>query len=191
MPPNALLLHLRLLLLEALTPFDRIGCYLLLFLLFFLHLAQKNRLVEQRKFFYRLLLLAYHILQRRPFLALLPAPFPYSGIFIFEALGPLPNNLQILLALKLIGGALQFFMHLLAETITVPDLGGNGTELPYELNLQQIRHGVKANQQLTLAMFLDALDEEIPLPQQSDDLIKLNISWKGNHQLNLFGLILN
>lgn len=82
-------------------------------------------------------------------------------------------------------------MHLLAETITVPDLGGNGTELPDELNLQQIRHGVKANQQLTLAMFLDALDEEIPLPQQSDDLIKLNISWKGNHQLNLFGLILN
>lgn len=66
-------------------------------------------------------------------------------------------------------------MHLLTETITVPDLGGYGSELPDELNLQQIRHGVKAYQKFALSMLLDALDEEKPLRQQCDDLIKISV----------------
>ena len=82
-------------------------------------------------------------------------------------------------------------MHLLAETITVPDLGGNCAELPNKLDFQQIRHGVKADQEFALAMPLDALNKEEPLRQQRDDLVNIYAGWKGDKQLDLFGLILN
>lgn len=71
-------------------------------------------------------------------------------------------------------------MHLLAETIAVPDLGGNCAELSNELDFQQIRHGVKANQKLALAMPLDALYEEKPLPQYCDDFINISANGKGD-----------
>lgn len=181
MPPDALLLsllHLCLLLLESL---DRVGGYLLLLILLsFLGLALRGRLVEQGEFSDRIFLLAHHILQRRPFFYLRPAPFPPVLIFIFEANIFPHNNPQILLAFELISGALQFLMHLLAEAIAVPDSRGQCSELPDELNLKQVGHGVKANKQLTLSMFLDALDEEIPLLQLCDDSIEVGAGRKGD-----------
>ena len=88
-------------------------------------------------------------------------------------------------AFVVFSGDVELLVHFLAETAAVLHLGGDGSELLGEVDFEEVKHGVKGDEELIFGVFPDVLDEEIVAGEFGGDEVEVYAWGKGHEELYL------
>lgn len=76
----------------------------------------------------------------------------------------------------------MLFIHLLAETVAVPYLDRNGSELTGKVDFEEVKHGVEGDEELVVGVGLDVLDEEVVGGEVGGELVEVDFAGKGDQE---------
>lgn len=93
----------------------------------------------------------------------------------------------------------MFFIHLLAKTVTVAYLDGDGSKLTGKVNFEEVEHGVESDEELVVGVGLDVLYEKVVGGEVDGELVEVYFVSEGDEQpylllvhitmLNYYGLM--